>query len=153
MIRPPLAWWPRDRRKAQSGATLIELLVSLVIMGLALVLIVGTFSTGLIQATLAKRNTATVAIVQYELEQVSGGAYNGSAPSYSDCFATEDATSPPAPAASFQGACAGPSYVLRADVAVAPGPSPGSQLWSITVISLPGAGQVGNTVQVIKVNR
>ncbi len=148
-----LAWWPRDRRQAQAGATLIELLVSLVVMGLALVLIVGTFSTGLIQATLAKRNTAAVAIVQYELEQISGAAYNGSSPSYSDCFATEDATSPPAPAVSFQGACTGSSYVLRADVAVAPGPSPSSQLWSITVVSWPGAGQVGNTVQVIKVNR
>ena len=147
------AWWPRDRRQAQSGATLIELLVSLVIMGLALVLLVGTFSTGLIQATLAKRNTAAVAIVQYELEQISGGAYSSSAASYSDCFATEDATSPPTPAPSFQGACAGTSYVLRADVAVAGGPRPDSQLWSITVVSLPGAGQVGNVVQVIKVNR
>jgi type II secretory pathway pseudopilin PulG len=147
------AWWPRDRRQAQAGATLVELLVSLVIMGLALVLIVGTFSTGLIQATLAKRNTAAVAIVQYEIEQISGGAYSDSAPSYSDCFATEDATSPPTPAPSFQGACAGTSYVLRADVAVAPGPSPDSQLWSITVVSLPSAGQVGNVVQIIKVNR
>ena len=147
------AWWPRDRRQAQSGATLIELLVSLVIMGLALVLIVGTFSTGLLQATLAKRNAAAVAIVQYEVEQISGATYNGSAPSYSDCFATEDATSPPTPAASFQGACTGSSYVLRADVAVAPGPTPNSKLWSITVMSWPDAGQVGQTVSVIKVNR
>jgi type II secretory pathway pseudopilin PulG len=152
MPRPP-AWWPRDRRQAQAGATLIELLVSLVIMGLALVLIVGTFSTGLIQATMAKRNTAAVGIVQYELEQVSGGAYNGAPKSYSDCFATEDATSPPTPASTFQGTCTGNSYVLRADVAVAAGPSPSSQLWSISVVSLPGAGQVGTTVQIIKVNR
>jgi type II secretory pathway pseudopilin PulG len=152
MPRPP-AWWPRDRRQAQAGATLIELLVSLVIMGLALVLIVGTFSTGLIQATLAKRNTAAVAIVQYEVEQISGGAYSDSASSYSDCFATEDASSPPTAAASFQGACPGSSYVLRADVAMASGPRPNSQLWSITVISLPGAGQVGTVVKVIKVNR
>jgi type II secretory pathway pseudopilin PulG len=152
MPRPP-AWWPRNRRQAQSGATLIELLVSLVIMGLALVLLVGTFSTGLIQATLAKRNTAAMAIVQYELEQVSGGVYSISPKSYSDCFATEDATSPPVPAAAFQGACTGSTYVLRADVSVAPGPSPNSQLWSVTVVSLPGAGQVGSVVQVIKVNR
>ncbi|HEX9097403.1 MAG TPA: type II secretion system protein [Candidatus Dormibacteraeota bacterium] len=152
MPRPP-AWWPRDRRQAQSGATLVELLVSMVIMGLALVLLVGAFSTGLIQATLAKRNTAAVAVVQYELEQISGGVYNSSSVSYSDCFATEDATSPPTPAASFQGVCVDSSYVLRADVAVAAGPSPNSQLWSITVVSLPGAGQVGNTIQVIKVSR
>jgi type II secretory pathway pseudopilin PulG len=148
-----LAWWPRDRRQAQAGATLVELLVSLVIMGLALVLIVGTFSTGLIQATLAKRNTAAVAIVQYEIEQITGGLYSDSASSYSDCFATEDATSPPTPAPSFQGACVGTSYVLRADVAVVGGPNPDSQLWSITIVSLPGAAQVGSVVQIIKVDR
>jgi type II secretory pathway pseudopilin PulG len=153
MMRRPFGWWPRDRRKAQAGATLIELLVSVVIIGLALVLIVGTFSTGLIQATLAKRNTAAVAIVQYEIEQITGGPFTDSPSSYSDCFATEDATSPPRPALSFQGACAGTSYVLRADVAVAGGPNPDSQVWSITVVSLPGAGQVGNVVQIIKVNR
>jgi len=151
-MRRLLRCWPRDGRQAQSGATLVELLVSVVIMGLALVLIVGTFSTGLLQASMAKRNTSAEAIVQYELDQISGSAYNVSAPSYSDCFATEDATSPPMPAATFQGACTGSSYVLRADVAVAPGPS-SSQLWSVTVVSLPSAGQVGNTVQIIKVNR
>jgi type II secretory pathway pseudopilin PulG len=148
-----LRWWPRDRRQAQSGTTLVELLVSVVIMGMALALIVGTFSTGLLDAALAKRNTSGGAIAQYELAQISGGAYSASASPYSDCFATEDATSPPVPAASFQGGCTGSSYVLRADVAVAPGPSPTSQLWSVTVVSWPSAGQVGNTVQIIKVNR
>jgi type II secretory pathway pseudopilin PulG len=148
-----LRWWPRDRRQAQAGATLIELLVSLVIIGLALVLIMGTFSTGLIDSMLAKRNTAAGAIVQYELDQISGGVYNGSARSYSDCFATDDASSPPTTLASFQGACPTSSYVLRADVTVAAGPSPNSQLWSITITTWPSPGQVGNAVQIIKVNR
>jgi type II secretory pathway pseudopilin PulG len=152
-MRRLLRWWPRDRRQAQSGSTLVELLVSVVIMGMALALIVGTFSTGLIDAALAKRDTAAVAVVQYELDQISGGVYDNSAPPYSDCFATEDATSPPVPAVSFQGACTGSTYVLRADVAVTPGPSPTSQLWSVTVVSWPSAGQVGNTVQTIKVDR
>jgi type II secretory pathway pseudopilin PulG len=146
-------WWPRDRRQAQAGATLIELLVSVVIMGLALALIVGTFSTGLLDATLAKRNTAAVAVAQYELDQVSGAAYSASAQSYSDCFATEDATAPPKPAASFQGACTGRSYVLRADVSVAAGPSPNTQLWSVAVSSWPNAAQIGSAVQIIKANR
>jgi hypothetical protein len=127
--------------------------VSVVIMGLALTLIVGTFSTGLLQSSMAKRNTAAQAVVQYELDQISGGVYDPSPQSYSECFATEDATSPPVPAASFEGACAGSSYVLRADVAVAAGPSPTSQLWSVTMVSLSSAGQVGNPVQIIKVNR
>jgi type II secretory pathway pseudopilin PulG len=149
-----LRWWPRDRRQAQSGTTLVELLVSVVIMGMALALIVGTLSTGVLDAALAKRSTAATAAVQYELDQISGGAYNDLAKSYSDCFATEDATSPPAPApAGFLGACTGSSYVLRADVAKASGPTPTSQLWSVTVVSWPSAGQVGNTVQIIKVNR
>jgi type II secretory pathway pseudopilin PulG len=145
-------WWPRDRRQAQSGATLVELLVSVVIMGMALALIVGTLSTGVLDAALAKRNTAATAVVQYELDQISSGAYNNSAQSYSDCFATEDAASPPAQAG-FLGACTGTSYVLRADVAVTSGPSPSSQLWSVTVVSWPSVGKVGNTVQILKVNR
>ena len=145
--------WPRDRRRAQAGATLVELLVSLVIIGLALVLIVGTISTGLLQATLTKRNTAGMAVVQYELDQISGGAYNASAQSYSDCFATENASSPPTTLATFQGSCPNSSYAVRADVTVAPGPSPSSQVWSVTVSSWPSGPMFGSAVQVIKVNR
>jgi len=101
-----LRWWPRDRRQAQSGATLIELLVSVVIIGLVLSLIIGTFSTGLLDAALAKRNTAAVAVVQYELDSISGGAYTASPPpSYIDCFATEDVESPPTTLPSGQVAC------------------------------------------------
>ena len=38
---------------------------------LALVLIVGTFSTGLLDASLAKRNTAVGAVAQYELGRIA----------------------------------------------------------------------------------
>jgi type II secretory pathway pseudopilin PulG len=152
-MRSLLRLWPRDRRQAQAGATLIELLVSLVVMGLALVLIVGTFSTGLLDATLAKRNTAAVAVAQYELDQISSGVYNTSAQPYSDCFATENANSPPTTLATYGGACPDSSYTLRVDVTVADGPSPNSQMWSITVSSWPSGAQAGNTVQIIKVNR
>ena len=106
-------------------------------------LLIGTFSTGLLQATLAKRNTAATAVIQYELEQ----GYDASAQSYSDCFATEDASVAPTRAA-FQGSCGG-SFTLRADVQVGPGPGT-TQLLSVTVISLSSSAQVGSPVQVIK---
>ncbi len=152
-MRRLLDMWPRDRRQGQSGATLIELLVSVVIMGLALALIIGTFSTGLLDATLTKRNTAGVAVTQYELDEISGEAYNPSAQSYSDCFATEDASTPPTTLASFQGACPGTTFTLRADVTVAAGPRPNTQLWSVSVISWPAAVPVPGSVQLVKVDR
>ena len=148
-----LKGWPRDRRQAQSGATLIELLVSLVIIGLALVLIVGTFSTGLLQASLAKRNTAALAVIQYELDQIGGAPFSDSAQSYSDCFATENATSRPVTLKSFQDACPNSSYALRADVTVGPGPYTDTQVWSITVSSWPNGVQVGSPLQTMKDNR
>jgi type II secretory pathway pseudopilin PulG len=153
VIRRLGAWWPRDRRHAQSGATLIELLVSVVIMGFALTLIIGTFSTGLLQSTLAKRDTAGVAVVQYELDQISGAQYGALPAQYSDCFATENAGSPPTPAVSYLGGCPSPSYTLRVDVIAAAGPRPNTQIWSITVASWPSAVPIGNSVQIVKGNR
>jgi type II secretory pathway pseudopilin PulG len=149
-----LPWWPRDRRQAQSGATLVELLVSVVIMGLALVLIIGTFSTGLLDAALAKRDTAATALVQYELNQISSGG--ASTPPYSECFATEgpNGQSPPPVLATggFPGACTS-SYTLRVDVTMSPGPTLNTNTWSITVISLSNGAQVGVPVNMIKANR
>lgn len=144
-------WWPRDRRQAQSGATLVELLVSVVIMGLALTLIIGTFSTGLLDSTLAKRNTAGVAVVQYELDQISGGPYDSTPSPYMDCFATENAGSPPTPAVG--GVCPNASYTLRVDVTVAAGPQPNTQTWSVTVTSWPSGAPVAGPVMTIKGNR
>jgi type II secretory pathway pseudopilin PulG len=147
-MRRLAALWPRDRRQAQSGATLVELLVSVVIMGLALTLIIGTFSTGLLQATLAKRNTSAAAVVQYEI----GQAYDASAQSYSDCFDTDGAGSAPWRDPVYQGACQGGQYTLRADVKVAAGPG-STQRLSVTVISLATAVPVGPTVDVVKSSR
>ena len=145
-------WWPRDRRQAQSGATLVELLVSVVIMGLALTIVIGTFSTGLLDSALAKRNTAATAVVQYELDQIGGSPYTSSPQSYSDCFATENASTTPK-TVGLQGSCGSNAYTLRVDVSVAAGPNPSSQLWSVTVNTWPGPGQVGPVIQTIKVNR
>jgi type II secretory pathway pseudopilin PulG len=143
-------WWPRDRRQAQAGTTLVELLVSVTIMGFALVLIIGTMSTGLLDSTLSKRNTAATAVTEYEINMIGGSAY-GSLPSqYSDCFTTEDASTPPTAAAGFQGLCpSGSPFTLRVDVSWVPGPN-NSQVWSIQVNSWPALAQVGAPVQLIR---
>lgn len=144
--------WPKSRRQAQAGQTLVELLVASVIMGLALALIVGTLSTGLLDSTLAKRNTAAVAALQYEMEQIGGSPFNSSPNAYSDCFATDSASSPPTTLASFQAPCPGNSYILRADVTVGPGPK-GSQQWKVTIVQWPSGTTVGSPVSLLKVNR
>ena len=131
----------------------MELLVSVVIMGLALTLIIGTFSTGLLDASVAKRNTAAVGVLQYELDHIAGDPYQAAATPYSDCFATEDAGSPPVTIAAFRGSCPSNSYTLRADVMVTPGPQANTQLWSISVSSWPNLAAVGRTVQTIKSDR
>lgn len=152
-MTPPLRmWWPRDRRQAQSGATLVELLVSVVIMGLALTIVIGTFSTGLLDSALEKRNTAATAVVQYELDQISGSPYAPSPQSYSDCFATENAGAAPS-IVGYQGPCSSSVYTLRVDVQGGKGPNPNSQLWSITVNTWPGVGKVGPVISTVKVNR
>ncbi len=143
-VRDRLTSTLKDRRKAQAGTTLIELLVSLMIVGLALVLIVGTFSTGLLDATLAKRNTAVDAVVQYEMEKIGASAFNPTPAAYSECFATENPTSPaPAP-------CTGSEYTLQADVTWQPYSSTVQQ-WTIAISSLPSGAQVGSPVSILKV--
>ena len=139
----------KDRRRAQSGATLVELLVSMVILGMALVLVVGTFSTGLLNATLAKRNTAAEAVLQYELDSISAAQYNPSAQPYSDCFATESPGSP-TPAPTYQGTCDS-GYPLRADVSFAAQPGTQTQLWTVAVIS--NGDPTGKSLSTIKANR
>jgi len=141
----------RDRRRAQAGTTLVELLVSITIMGIALVLIVGTLSTGLLNATLAKRNTAAEAVVQYEMDAVAAQPFSSSPQSYSECFPTENPNAPIA--APYQATCPDASYSLRADVAPTPGPSPTRQIWTIKVVSQPTNVQVGSDLQVVKVQR
>jgi type II secretory pathway pseudopilin PulG len=148
-MRRLLGWWPRDRRRAQAGTTLVELLVSLMIVGLALVLIVGTFSTGLLNATLAKRNTAVQAVLQYELDRISASQFNSSARSYSECFATESPTAPTV-LANYLDPCPSGTYSLRADISWTPA-TPTSQLWTITVRTWPDASPVGTPLSTYKV--
>jgi type II secretory pathway pseudopilin PulG len=137
------------RHRAQAGTTLIELLVATMIIGLALLLLVGAFSTGLIDATLAKRNTGVQAAISYELEKIAASTYSASPAQYSECFAVD---SPAAPTqVPFRGSCPGGTD-LRADVTEADA-QPGIQQWSVQVSTYPGQGQVGPSVSVYKVNR
>jgi type II secretory pathway pseudopilin PulG len=135
----------KDRRRSQAGTTLVELLVSLVIMGMALVLVVGTFSTGLLDATIAKRNTAVEAVVQYEMDKIGAAAFASPA-NYSECFATDNTNAPaPAPCPA--------TFTLRADVTWTPRTS-STQLWTVKVVALPAGTQVvGGPISLIKVNR
>lgn len=143
-----------NRRRAQSGTTLVELLVSLVIASLALALVVGTLSTGLLDSTIAKRNTAAQAVLQYEMEEIGASTFSASAAQYSECFATESPSSP-ASAGGYQAGCPSGPYTLRADVrwqwlASAPG---AVQVWTIAIKAWPANAPIGTSVSLYKISR
>jgi type II secretory pathway pseudopilin PulG len=139
------------RRRAQAGTTLIELLVSITIIGLVVVLLVGTFSTGLLDATLVKRNTAVTAADEYELEKIGASSYSAAPAPYSECFAVDNAATPTQVA---MGASCQTGTALRADVSVSSVPNlPGVQQWAVQVLTYPSLGKVGPPVSVYKVNR
>ena len=141
----------RDRRRAQAGTTLVELLVALVIISTALVMVVGALSTGALDSVVAKRNTAAEAVAQYEMDSVSASVYSASPAQYSECFATDNPGSPAPASGGFQGSCPG-SYSFRADVTWAPLPSqPGVQVWTITVIALNTGNSIGSPISLYKV--
>jgi len=134
------------RHRAQAGTTLIELLVSTMIIGVAMLLLVGAFSTGILDATLTKRNTAVNAVVEYELEKIGGATYSATPAPYSECFAVDTAATPVQ--VSFGGGCPYGTN-LRADVTPSSGPS-GIQQWAVQVMTYPSLGAVGAVVSVYK---
>ena len=138
------------RHRAQAGTTLIELLVSVMIMGIAVLLLVGAFSTGLLDATLTKRNTAVNAASEYELEKIGAAKYTTAPGPYSDCFAVDTAATP-TPAVG--GVCPAGTN-LRADVTEGDvtGQS-GVQGWAVQILTYPSLDAVGATVSVYKVDR
>lgn len=145
-------WIWKDRRRAQSGTTLVELLVSLVVIGLALTLIVGIFSTALLDATIAKRNTAAQAVAQYELDKIHASAFDPSPQPYSECFATESPDTPQI-LGDFQDPCTDNTFSLRADVTWTTASSSNVQIWSVSIVSWPDTAPVGDPISVVKVNR
>jgi len=141
----------KRRHRAQAGTTLIELLVSTMIIGLAVVILVGAYSTGLVNASLTKRNTALNAAVGYELEKIGAAAYVTSPSAYSECFAVDNAA-PPTEVA-FGGACPNGTS-LRADVTESEVPDlTGVQQWVVQVSVYPSLEAVGTAVSVYKVDR
>jgi Tfp pilus assembly protein PilV len=140
----------RDRRRAQAGTTLVELLVSLFIAGLALAIIIGTISTGLLNATIAKRDTSAQAVSQYETERVGASTFSNTAANYSECFATENPDDPTM-AARFGGGCPSSSFSLRADVSWQwLAGSTTVQVWTIAIAAMP-SGSTFTSIQVYKV--
>ncbi|MFI4972600.1 MAG: prepilin-type N-terminal cleavage/methylation domain-containing protein [Hyphomicrobiales bacterium] len=137
------------RHRAQSGTTLIELLVSTVIIGVALVILVGMFSTGVIDSNLSKRQTAAQAATQYEEESIGAMPYKANPASYSECFASDGTGNPSV--VGYLGSCTG-SAKIRADVSAEQLPG-NLQQWTIQIRTWPAPAPVGNPVSVYKVNR
>ena len=139
------------RHRAQAGTTLIELLVATLIMGLALVMLVGLFSTGVIDSTLARRDTAAQAATEYEMEKVGAKTYNDKAVGYSECFGS-DGTSSPSEVA-YGGSCPAVARI-RADVSpsLLAGIVQGQQ-WTIVINTWPTSSPIGKPVSFYRVNR
>jgi type II secretory pathway pseudopilin PulG len=141
------------RRRAQAGTTLIELLVSVMIIGLVVVLLIGSLSTGVLDAALAKRNTGVTAATEYEMEKIGGSSYSASPASYSECFAVDSA--PPPAQVGYRASCpAGATYNLRADVTESDVPGQaGVQQWAIQVVTYPALRSFGPAIYIYKVHR
>ncbi|MGA7913110.1 MAG: type II secretion system protein [Candidatus Dormiibacterota bacterium] len=137
------------RHRAQSGTTLIELLVSTVIIGVALVILVGMFSTGVIDSNLSKRQTAAQAATQYEEESIGAMPYKANPASYSECFASDGTGNPSV--VGYLGSCTG-SAKIRADVSAEQLPG-NLQQWTIQIRTWPAPAPVGIPVSVYKVDR
>lgn len=137
------------RRRAQSGTTLVELLVSVMIIGLALVLLVGAFSSGIVQSKLTTRNTAAETTIRYELEQVGAAEFDTTPNPFSECFATDSLGTHTVVA---YGAPCPSGSTLRADVIEAQFIG-GVQKWTVTVMAWPSQATVGSPVSTLKVDR
>lgn len=141
---------PRTRcHRSQAGTTLVELLVATVIMGLALALLIGLFSTGVVESMNAKRDAAAQAAKEYELEKIGAMPYSAGAGGYSECFAGEGSGG--GTVVAYQDACPAGAKV-RADVNV-------SQLaldlqqWTVVINGWPVSAPIGKPVSTYKVNR
>lgn len=140
----------QKRRRAQAGTTLVEVVVSMAIVSFALLLLVGAFSTGILDATLVKRNTAADGAVEFELERIQGANFAASAQPYSECFAVDTAAAPRVVA--YQAACPAGSN-LRLDVTEADVQAGAVQRWTIQVRTYPAEAAIGTPVSVYKINR
>lgn len=139
-----------ERHRAQAGTTLVELLVSVVIIGLALLLLVGAFSTALVDSRLVKRNTASEAAVEFELERIQSAAFSSAPQPYSECFAVDTSTSP---SLVSYGASCPQGTSLRLDVTENDVQAGAVQQWTVQVMTYPSQTGIGTPVSVYKINR
>jgi type II secretory pathway pseudopilin PulG len=128
------------RQRAQAGTTLIELVVSVAILSLALVLLVGSFSTALINVTNEKQTTVAQAAIAYEHQKIQSAPF-GSTQGYSDCFALDGSV----------GASCGNGGIVWADV-TENDVQPGIQQWTVRIRSTTGSS-VGSPVSIWKINQ
>ena len=138
------------RHRAQAGTTLIELVVSVAIIGLALMLLVGAFSTGLLDTTLVKRNTAADAALQSELERIQASTFATSPTPYSECFAVDSPASPSV--VGYQAACPAGTNV-RLDMTESDVQPGAIQQWTIQARAYPAQTRLGKPVSVYKIKR
>jgi type II secretory pathway pseudopilin PulG len=134
--------------------TLVEMLVSCTIIGLALSLMTGSFSSAVIGARIARNTTAAESITQSEFDRVRAGSYSAS---FSECFATEGSNAPPPRIIGYKQDCLG--YDLyRADMTLGPWPASGTpnpniQRWTILVQSWPQPAPIVPAVDILKDTR
>ncbi|OLB84077.1 MAG: hypothetical protein AUI15_35140 [Actinobacteria bacterium 13_2_20CM_2_66_6] len=140
----------RLRHRGQAGTTLVELVVSVVIIGLAVTLLVGAFSTGVIQSSLVKKTTSADSAMEFELERIAAATYDSTPQPYSECFAV-DGPMAPAFASAYQGSCPAGTG-LRADVTESD-VQPGLQQWSVGFVTYPALGAVASPISVYKSQR
>jgi type II secretory pathway pseudopilin PulG len=136
------------RHRAQAGTTLIELLVSTVIIGVALVLLVGIFSTGVIDSNLAKRESGAQAATQYELNKID--AKQADSNGYSECFASDGSGNP---TTIGLGARCPSAARIRVDVSASAIQVNGVSLerWTIQANTWPSAARIGSLLSVYRV--
>jgi type II secretory pathway pseudopilin PulG len=140
----------RQRHRAQTGTTLVELVVSMGIISLVLLLLVGAWSTGILDATLVKRNTAAGGAVEFELERIQAANFSAAGQPYSECFAVDTSSAPTL--VGFQEACPAGSN-LRLDVTETDVQAGVVQMWTVQVRTYPAAAAIGTPVSVYKINR
>jgi prepilin-type N-terminal cleavage/methylation domain-containing protein len=127
------------RGRHQRGFTLVEMLVTSAVLGVAMVLVVGMISVAVKGGVQEKQLVLLQVAVQYEVDKVSATAPTAG---YTDCFLIGDqAGSGPAPAPAVTAGT--PSCPAGDNVqAVVSGPSTTTQLsplpcWTVTVTYVP----------------
>jgi hypothetical protein len=118
--------------------------VASTIIGLALALMTGSFSSALLAARVARNTTTAEAIIQTEFDQVRAAPYNDADAAYSECFTSQGGQVRIA----YQGACTD-ADLYRVDVSPSPY-QPNVQRWTVLVQTWPQPRPIVPSVDVLK---